>query len=192
MKVNRVWHRHDPVFETLYLGMPWTELDYMIGLCTCLPIYGQLKEAFADDIVAVNAMYTHGLVTIVLTRQRYGGFAKAVGMRAMTTPHGLGYCKMVILVDADVDPFNLPQVMWALSTKVQPGKDVITIPGLSIVSLDPSSSPPGMSDKVIIDATTPAAPDLRGHYEQPLDSPAGTKEWERRLQFLLQSRDRGE
>ena len=35
----------------------------------------------------------------------------------MTTPHGLGYVKMVIMVDEDVDPFNLPQVMWALSSR---------------------------------------------------------------------------
>jgi 4-hydroxybenzoate decarboxylase len=109
-------------------------------------------------------------------------------MRAMTIPHGLGYCKFVILVDADVDPFNLPQVMWAISTKVQPRHDLVVIPGLSVVALDPASSPPGMADKVIIDATTPIAPDIRGHYEQPLDSPLGTEEWEKRLQALLRTR----
>lgn len=188
VEIKKVWHRRNPIFETIYLGMPWTELDYMIGLCTCVPIYAQLKEAFPNEIAAVNAMYTHGLVTIIATKQRYGGFAKAVGMRAMTIPHGLGYCKFVILVDADVNPFNLPQVMWAISTKVQPGRDLITIPGLSVVALDPASSPPGIGDKVIIDATTPIAPDIRGHYDQPLDSPLGTQEWEKRLQTLLQSR----
>ena len=51
-------------------------------------------------------MYTHGLIAIISTKTRYGGFAKAVGMRALTTPHGLGYCKMVIVVDEDVDPFK--------------------------------------------------------------------------------------
>jgi len=189
VQVKRVWHRRDPIFETLYLGMPWTELDYMIGLCTCVPIYDQLKQAFPNEVMAVNAMYTHGMVTIIAVKPRYGGFAKAVGMRAMTTPHGLGYCKFVILVDADVDPFNLPQVMWAISTKVQPGQDVVTVPGLSVVALDPVSTPPGMADKVIIDTTTPLAPDMRGHYEQPLDSPLGTGDWEKRLQALLQTRE---
>jgi UbiD family decarboxylase len=57
--------------------------------------------------------------------KRYGGFARAVGLRAMTTPHGLGYVKMVIMVDEDVDPFNLPQVMWALSSKVNPAGDLV-------------------------------------------------------------------
>jgi vanillate/4-hydroxybenzoate decarboxylase subunit C len=188
VRVHKVSHRRNPIFETLYLGMPWTESDYMIGLPTSVPIYSQLKEAFPNEIAAVNAMYTHGLIAIIAINQRYGGFAKAVGMRAMTIPHGLGYCKFVILVDADVDPFNLPQVMWAISTKVQPRQDVITIPGLSVVPLDPGSSPPGMTDKVIIDATTPIAPDRRGHYEQPLDAPLGTQEWETRLRALLQAR----
>lgn len=187
IQVRKVSHRRAPIFEQLYLGMPWTELDYLIGLSTCVPIYSQLKDAFPNEIVAVNAMYTHGLVTIVSTRQRYGGFAKSVGMRAMTTPHGLGYCKFVILVDANVDPFNLPQVMWAISTKVQPRHDIVTIPGLGVIPLDPGSDPPGITDKVIIDATTPVAPDVRGHYTQPLDAPAGTAEWEKRLAPMLKA-----
>lgn len=91
-----------------------------VGINTSVPIYQQPKQAFPDEIVAVNAMYTHGLVAIVSTKKRYGGFAKAVGLRAMTTRHGLGYCKVVIVVDETVDPFNLPQVMWAISTKLHP------------------------------------------------------------------------
>jgi 4-hydroxybenzoate decarboxylase len=185
IQINKVSHRRAPIFEQLYLGMPWTELDYLIGLSTCVPIYSQLKRDFSNEIVAVNAMYTHGLVTIISARPRYGGFAKAVAMRAMATPHGLGYCKIVIVVDGDVDPFNLPQVMWAISTKVQPREDVVTIPGLSVVPLDPGSDPPGITDKLIIDATTPTGPDVRGHYAQPLEAPVGTAEWEKRLAEML-------
>jgi hypothetical protein len=64
----------------------------------------------------------------VSTKKRYGGFAEAVGMRVLTTPHGLGYAATVIVVDDDVDPFNLPQVMWALSTKMNPAGDLIRGP----------------------------------------------------------------
>ncbi|TGW14420.1 phenolic acid decarboxylase, partial [bacterium NHP-B] len=88
IKIKRVCHRNNPIFEHLYLGMPWTEVDYMVGINTCVPLYQQLKEAYPNEIVAVNAMYTHGLIAIVSTKSRYGGFAKAVGMRALTTPHG--------------------------------------------------------------------------------------------------------
>ncbi|MGM0950657.1 MAG: phenolic acid decarboxylase BsdC [Bacillota bacterium] len=185
IKIKRVYHRNDPVFEHLYLGMPWTECDYMIGINTCVPLYQQLKEAYPNEIVAVNAMYTHGLIAIVSTKTRYGGFAKAVGMRALTTPHGLGYCKMVIVVDEDVDPFNLPQVMWALSTKMHPKHDAVIIPELSVLPLDPGSNPSGITHKMILDATTPTAPETRGHYSQPLDSPLTTKEWEQKLMDLM-------
>ncbi|MCY8827007.1 phenolic acid decarboxylase BsdC [Bacillus atrophaeus] len=185
IKIKRVSYRNHPVFEHLYLGMPWTECDYMIGINTCVPLYQQLKEAYPSEIVAVNAMYTHGLIAIVSTKTRYGGFAKAVGMRALTTPHGLGYCKMVIVVDEDVDPFNLPQVMWALSTKMHPKHDAVTIPDLSVLPLDPGSDPSGITHKMILDATTPVAPETRGHYSQPLDSPLTTKEWEQKLMDLM-------
>jgi len=131
-------------------------------------------------------MYTHGLVAIISTKSRYGGFAKAVGMRALTTPHGLGYCKLVILVDEDVDPFNLPQVMWALSTKMHPKHDVITVPNLSVLPLDPGSEPAGITDKMILDATTPVAPETRGHYSQPLDTPLETEKWEKILTNMMQ------
>ncbi|MCB7155462.1 phenolic acid decarboxylase BsdC [Bacillus stercoris] len=185
IKIKRVYHRNNPIFEHLYLGMPWTECDYMIGINTCVPLYQQLKEAYPNEIVAVNAMYTHGLIAIVSTKTRYGGFAKAVGMRALTTPHGLGYCKMVIVVDEDVDPFNLPQVMWALSTKMHPKHDAVIIPDLSVLPLDPGSNPSGITHKMILDATTPVAPETRGHYSQPLDSPLTTKEWEQKLMDLM-------
>ncbi|HSU68530.1 MAG TPA: non-oxidative hydroxyarylic acid decarboxylases subunit C, partial [Tepidisphaeraceae bacterium] len=124
IRIDRVSYRSKPIFETLYLGKPWTEVDYLIGPATCVPIFKQLKADF-PEVQAVNAMYTHGLLAIISTKKRYGGFAKAVGLRAMTTPHGLGYVKMVIMVDEDVDPFNLPQVMWALSTKFNASGDLV-------------------------------------------------------------------
>jgi UbiD family decarboxylase len=186
IRIDRVSYRSDPIYESLYLGMPWTEVDYLIGPATCVPLYKQLKADF-PEVQAVNAMYTHGLLAIVSTKTRYGGFAKAVGMRAMTTPHGLGYVKMVILVDEDVDPFNLPQVMWALSTKVNPAGDLMQLPNLSVVALDPSSSPSGITDKLIIDATTPVAPDDRGHFSQPARDLPEAAAWVERLTGMIGS-----
>jgi 3-polyprenyl-4-hydroxybenzoate decarboxylase len=98
----------------------------------------------------------------------------------------------VILVDADIDPFNLPQVMWAISTKAQPSHDVVVIPGLGVVPLDPGSNPPGLTHKVIIDATTPITPDVRGHYHQPVEAPMNTQEWEKRLGPMLKSLAQGD
>lgn len=187
IRVERISHRDDPIFEALYLGMPWTEIDYLIGPATCVPLYQQLKAEF-PEVRAVNAMYTHGLLAIISTGKRYGGFARAVGTRAMTTPHGLGYCKLVILVDEDVDPFDLPQVMWALSTKVNPAIDLAVLPAMSVLELDPGSEPPGITDKLVIDATTPVPPDVRGSYDRPVTDLPETSRWIAKLTAMLATR----
>jgi 3-polyprenyl-4-hydroxybenzoate decarboxylase len=89
------------------------------------------------------------------------------------------------VVDETVNPFDLKQVMWALSTKVNPAGDLVVLPHLSILPLDPGSMPEGMTHKLIIDATTPVPPDARGNYGQPLDSPVGTEMWRKQLSILL-------
>jgi UbiD family decarboxylase len=166
------------------VGRPWTELDFLQAMTTSAPVFVQLNKMF-PEVVAVNALYTHGLVVIVSTKTRYGGFAKSVGMGVLTTPHGLGYAKFVIVVDADVDPFNLDQVMWAMSVRANPGGDVVIIPNLAENLLDPAGQPNGMAHKMIIDATTPIAPDRRGHYGQVLDTPEQTEQWQQKLTTMI-------
>jgi 4-hydroxybenzoate decarboxylase len=184
IEIDRVSHCKDPIYEALYLGMPWTEIDYLMAVNTCAPLYVQLKKDF-PEVVAVNAVFTHGFIVVVSTKCRYGGFAKAVGLRVMSTPHGLGYAKIVIVVDENVDPFDLKQVMWAVSTKVNPAGDVIMLPNLSINVLDPAAEPEGISHKMIIDATTPVLPDRRGNFSQQLDSPQRTDEWRQKLGAMV-------
>ncbi|GAA2908821.1 non-oxidative hydroxyarylic acid decarboxylases subunit C [Streptomyces mexicanus] len=187
IRIDRISYRTDPVFEHLYLGMPWTECDYLIAANTAVPLYKQLKADF-PEVQAVNASYTHGLVVIVSTKKRYGGFAKAVGLRVLTTPHGLGYATTVIVVDEDVDPFNLPQVMWALSTKMNPSGDLIRIPNLPVVELAPQANTPGVVDKLVIDATTPVGADRRGNYGNQVRDLPEAAEWLTRLQALAARR----
>ena len=182
--VRRVHMRRNPIFEQLYLGIPWTEIDYMIALNTSVPLYRQLKEAF-PEVQAVNAMYTHGLVTIVSTRVRHAGFGRVVGLRALTTPHGIGYSKLVIVVDDMVDPFNLEQVMWALSTRLNPEFDAISVPRMYEIPLDPSGHPQGITTRLILDATTPKAPDNRGEQGQLITAYPEAAEWERILKDML-------
>jgi UbiD family decarboxylase len=189
-EIDSICHRTDPVYESLYLGMPWGEVDYLIGPATCVPLLRQLREHF-PEVRAVNALYTHGLVAIISTGRRYGGFARSVGLAALTTTHGLGYCKVVVVVDEDVDPFDLPQVMWALSTKVNPTHDLLQVPGLPVVALDPSSDPAGITGKLVIDATTPVPPDARGRFEDAVSDPQETAEWTARLAGLLRDRQEG-
>ncbi|URZ16593.1 non-oxidative hydroxyarylic acid decarboxylases subunit C [Clostridium felsineum] len=175
IKITKVTHRKNPIFENLYIGMPWTEVDYLVGLNTSLPLYRQLKRDF-PEVAAVNAMYTHGIGVIISTKCRFGGYGKSVAMRLLSTPHGMPYSKIIIVVDETVDPFNLPQVMWALTTRVRPDKDVVMIPNAPGMPLDPSSEPVGMHTKLIIDATTPVPPDVSRNVNA-LDTPEKVDYW---------------
>ncbi|MBR0604069.1 UbiD family decarboxylase [Bacillus safensis] len=183
VKITKITHRQNPIFENLYLGMPWTEIDYLMALNTSLPLYKQLKRDF-PEVEAVNAMYTHGIGTIVSTKSRLGGYGKAVAMRLLSTPHGMPYTKIAIIVDEFADPFNLEQVMWALTTRVRPDKDVFKIPYAPGMPLDPSSDPAGMHTKLVIDATTPIAPDIARDTEL-LATPEKAEEWSAILRDLI-------
>ena len=183
VKVRRVHMRRNPIFEHLYLGVPWTEIDYLIALNTSVPMFQQLRAAF-PEVSAVNAMYTHGLVTIISTKVRHAGFGRVVALRALTTPHGIGYSKLVIVVDDTVDPFNLEQVMWALSTRFNPEFDSISVPRMSEVPLDPAGHPQGITSRLILDATTPVPPDNRGEQGQLITPYPEAAEWERILKDM--------
>ena len=72
--------------------------------------------------------------------------------------------KHVILVDEDVDIFDTRDVLWAINTRFQGDRDLITIPGVRCHPLDPSSNPQyspnrdkGISCKTIFDCTVPFA-----------------------------------
>lgn len=184
VKIERITHRTNPIFENLYLGIPWTEIDYLMALNTSVPLYKQLKRDF-PEVVAVNAMYTHGMGVIVSTKCRLGGYGKAVAFRLLSTPHGMPYSKVVIVVDEFVDPFNLEQVMWAMTTRVRPDKDVSVIENCPGMPLDPSSVPAGMHAKLIIDATTPVPPEPNPREVELLKPPAKTAEWEQLLAELI-------
>jgi UbiD family decarboxylase len=184
VEIRKVTHRKNPIMENLYLGIPWTEIDYLLALNTSVPLYKQIK-ATMPEVVAVNAMYTHGIGVIISTKSRFGGFGKATAMRLLSTPHGMPYSKIIIVVDETVDPFNLEQVMWAMTTRVNPDQDVNTLKNMPGMPLDPSSVPPGMHSKLIIDATTPVAPDMVIRETELLEPPLNTDKWEARIKEIM-------
>ena len=170
-RVTAVSFRADPIFESIYIGKGWTEHDTLIGLNTSAPIYSQLKQSF-PEVVAVNALYQHGLTGIISVKNRFAGFAKSVAMRALGTPHGLMYLKNLILVDDDVDPFDLNQVMWAMSTRTR-ANDIIVIPNMPMVIIDPAAEIPGKGHRLIIDATSFMPPDPAGADVKIVTPPRG-------------------
>ena len=170
-KVTGISHRKDPIFENIYIGRGWTEHDTLIGLNTSAPIYAQIKKDF-PEVVAVNALYQHGLTGIISVKNRFAGFAKTIAMRALSTPHGVMYLKNLIMVDPDVDPFNLNEVMWALSVRTRK-TDIVVVDEMPAIPIDPAAVNPGKGHRLIIDATTHMPPDPIGGDVEIVVPPSG-------------------
>ena len=184
-RVTAVSFRDDPIFESLYIGSKsWTEQDTLLGVNTCAPVYNQLKQSF-PEVVAVNALYQHGLTAVIAVQNRFAGFAKSVALRALGTPHGLMYLKNLIMVDADIDPFDLNQVIWSLSNRTRPD-DIIVLPNMPLSDADPSAEVGGKGHRLIIDATAYMPPDKISVNNNLVDSPAGAyiEDLQRRLDGL--------
>ena len=170
-RVTGISHRKDPIFENIYIGRGWTEHDTLIGLNTSAPIYAQIKKDF-PEVVAVNALYQHGLTGIIAVKNRFAGFARTVALRALSTPHGVMYLKNLIMVDPDVDPFDLNQVMWALSVRTR-ASDIVVLPEMPGIPIDPAAVIPGKGHRLIIDATTHVPPDPVGNDIEIVVPPSG-------------------
>ena len=148
----------------------------MQALNTSLTIFKQMKADF-PEVDAVNAMYTHGYCTIISSKMRFGGFAKTLGCRLLSTPHGITYPKLIIVVDEDVDPFDLQQVIWAMTVRFRPERDIAIIPNAPASTLDPAHLVRGLATKIIIDAAKPVFPDIPLSDAALVDIPEETAYW---------------
>ncbi len=150
--LERAYYRSNPIYYGSVVGLPSLE-DAVIGKAierVFLPI---MKILF-PDIVDVN-FPEHGVfqgAMIVSIRKRYPGHAKQV----MSGLWGVGQTsltKMIIVVDHDVDPHNICQVIWAVTANVDPARDVVVLDNTVTDALDPAKKAPGYGGKLGIDAT---------------------------------------
>lgn len=189
VQVKAVTRRKDPIiFENLYIGKPWTELDMFLGPITSVVVGKQLK-AMAPEVVAVNANYCHGLGVVISTRSRLAGYGKIVPAKLLATPHGLLYPKLIIVVDDDIDPFDLNEVMWALLTRFRAERDLILIPNAPGSTLDPASVDRGLITRMILDATKPVPPDPPLLGVSVVKPPEEARGWIEKLERLMRKED---
>jgi 2,5-furandicarboxylate decarboxylase 1 len=157
--------RHDAIFKNLQNG---SEMEGCVfhKIPMCAAIFRRLQNIGGGpnihNVVALPGIF--GLV-VQMTPRAYGE-AKNVLMAALSSEYQ--HPKVVIAVDADVDIFNPAEILWALSTRVNPQQDVVTIPGTHNHAMDaslPELGAPGTAlwqrfgSKVMIDATIPPPAD---------------------------------
>ncbi len=153
IKVEAIYHRNSPII--CGAGMP-NDGNHAHELIRSAQIWNELEAAGVPEINGVMC-YQHRFITVVSIRQRYSGHAKQAAMLAMQCHAGAYLGRYVVVVDEDIDVYDFDQVVWALSTRVDPVKDIEVVRNCWSGPLDPIIPPgeKGRASRAMIDATKP-------------------------------------
>jgi 2,5-furandicarboxylate decarboxylase 1 len=155
---HRIRMRRDAMFHSVTSGM---SRDHI--LISCITREGEILNTIRRNLPNVRAVHVPhttcgAFMAIVSMKKTAEGEPQMAIMATFGTEL---YTKYVIVVDEDVDIFNMNDVMWALATRVRAEKDIIFIPGAKGAILDPSSDPETFTlTKMGIDATKPSGRDF--------------------------------
>lgn len=165
MKIKAITHRKDPFYQNIWLGKPPHEHLYVDALTYGVAAYLELKPAFP----AVKMVYAPPWgVSIALVIQVDSKFKRAGlvdDLLAASLYTRSGKWKYVIVVDDDVNVYDPNEVLWALTTRFQPARDMFIIPHGSTSRLEPSATPEGVTSKMMADATMKDG--FRGRVAEP-------------------------
>lgn len=103
-------------------------------------------------------------IAVVSIRKSYPGHAKRIMMGVWSYLRQFMYTKFIIVIDDDINPKCWKDVVWAISTNVDPGRDFTILENTPIDYLDFSSPESGLGSKVGIDATTKIHPETKRHW----------------------------
>ncbi len=155
MEVTATYHRDDPI---LLGSPPMKPPRFHFGLpFRAATIWQNLEAGGVTDVVGAW-QHVSQLMTVVAIRQRYDGHAKRAGLIAAAHSY---MARMVVVVDDDVDPSNLADVMWAITTRCEPSEQVDIVRNAWSSALDPRISPEDKArgitshSKLILEACRP-------------------------------------
>ncbi len=141
VKVKAIYYRGDPILH----GQPPLKVHTwpVIPIHSAPFVWSMLEKA---GIPGIKGVYVHGqgnrCIAVVSVKQSYLGHAKQVGTLAAALYQG-GACtgRWIIVVDDDIDPANIDEVLWALSTRCDPETSIDLIRGCLDSALDPIIPP---------------------------------------------------
>jgi UbiD family decarboxylase len=155
MQVEAVHYRKDPI---LLGSPPMKPPRFHFGLpFRAASIWSDLEAAGVTDVVGAW-QHVSQLMTVIALRQRYAGHAKRAALIAAAQSY-MG--RLIVVVDEDVDPSNLADVMWAVTTRSEPSESVDIIREAWSSALDPRIVPAirlrgeTSHSKIIINACKP-------------------------------------
>ena len=151
--IEKITHRKNPIYHSTYTGKPIDE-PAVLGVAlneVFVPLLQQQFPEIADFYLPPEACSYR--MAIVSMKKQYPGHAKRVMMGVWSFLRQFMYTKFVIVVDDDIDVKNWKEVMWAISTRVDPTRDTTLIDNTPIDYLDFASPVSGLGSKMGIDAT---------------------------------------
>lgn len=154
IRVTAVTSRRNPIQNTVHAGRPTDAVLYSV--MDSAVMYKRV-QMLTPLVTAIN-MPPGGcgrLIVYASMKKVMEGEQKNVALTLATEK-----TKIVVIVDEDIDVFDESQVLWAMATRMQAGRDVDIIRGVRGTPLDPSIYDPPTHDVMIIDATV--RPDRRG------------------------------
>jgi UbiD family decarboxylase len=158
IEVERIYHRNNPIMLGIPNLRPQPGANMIIKpLMDSAIIHNELIKCGVPDVRGV-CYSEDGLSTFIVVsiKQRYAGHAKQAGLIASQS-NSLVQARYVIVVDEDIDPSNIHDVLWALCFRSDPEKDIDIIRRCRAEPLDPTWVPgtPMVTSIAIIDACKP-------------------------------------
>jgi 4-hydroxy-3-polyprenylbenzoate decarboxylase len=166
--VARITHRREPVYHSTYTGRPPDE-PAVLGVAlneVFVPILQKQYPEIVDFYLPPEGCSYR--VAVVTMRKAYPGHARRVMMGVWSFLRQFMYTKFVIVTDDDVDARDWRDVIWALSTRVDPARDLMLVENTPIDYLDFASPEPGLGSKMGLDATAKLPGETRREWGRPI------------------------
>ncbi|WP_422679878.1 UbiD family decarboxylase [Chelatococcus albus] len=159
MRVSAVTMRRQPIYLSTFTGRPPDEPSRIGEALNALflPLARRQFPEIVDLWLPPEACSYR--IAVVSIAKRYPGQARRLMLGLWSMLPQLTYTKMLVVVDADIDVRDWADVMWAISTRSDPSRDLVTLADTPIDYLDFASPKPGLGGKLGIDATNKIGPE---------------------------------
>ena len=151
--VTHITHRHNPIYHSTYTGRPPDE-PAILGVALNEVFVPTLQKQFPEIVdfylPPEGCSYRMAVVTM---KKQYPGHAKRVMMGVWSFLRQFMYTKFVIVCDDDVNARDWNDVIWAITTRMDPARDTVMIENTPIDYLDFASPVSGLGSKMGMDAT---------------------------------------
>lgn len=174
--VDTITHRENPIYHSTYTGRPPDEPS-VLGAALNEVLIPLLKKQFPEivDFYLPPEACSYRLAVITM-RKEYAGHAKRVMFGAWSFLRQFMYTKFIIVTDDDVDARNWQDVIWAITTRMDPKRDSVIVDNTPIDYLDFASPVAGLGSKIGMDATNKWPGETDREWGEPITMDAAVKE----------------